>query len=105
MRRVLYLLALAAILTGIQHTSALAQPASTATVKAVLFYSPTCPHCHAVINDTILPLMNQYGEDFVVIGIDISAISLRPARRSRICNPVVPCSPSMKIFAAMGPVP
>ncbi|MCB0001934.1 MAG: hypothetical protein KDH08_19965 [Anaerolineae bacterium] len=72
MRRVLYLLALAAILTGIQHTSALAQPASTATVKAVLFYSPTCPHCHAVINDTILPLMDQYGEDFVVIGIDIT---------------------------------
>ncbi|MOA47361.1 hypothetical protein D3C78_1699890 [compost metagenome] len=34
-------------------------------------------------------------------GMDSSSISRRPARRVRICRPVVPCSPSMKIFAVM----
>jgi len=31
-------------------------PAQAGPVRAVLFYSPTCPHCHAVIQD-VLPLV------------------------------------------------
>ncbi len=72
MRRLFCLLALTTILAVVQHTAALAQPAPGTTVKAVLFYSPTCPHCHTVINDTLLPLMDQYGDAFLVIGIDIT---------------------------------
>ncbi|MCY1243440.1 hypothetical protein D9M72_564550 [compost metagenome] len=34
-------------------------------------------------------------------GMESSSRSLRPAMRVRICNPVVPCSPSMKIFGFM----
>ena len=41
-------------------------------VRAVLFYSPTCPHCHTVINETLLPMMEQYGERLEMIGIDIT---------------------------------
>ena len=72
MRRLFCLLALTTILAVAQHTAALAQPAPGTTVKAVLFYSPTCPHCHTVINETLLPLMDQYGDAFLVIGIDIT---------------------------------
>lgn len=72
MSRLLCLLALVAGFAVVQHTSVLAQPTQSATVKAVLFYSPTCPHCHTVINDTLLPLTEQYGDRFQVIGIDIT---------------------------------
>lgn len=49
-----------------------AQTADEPVVRAVLFYSPTCPHCHTVINETLLPMMEQYGERLQVIGIDIT---------------------------------
>lgn len=32
-----------------------------ANVKVVLFYSPSCPHCHLVINETLPPLWQTYG--------------------------------------------
>jgi len=41
-------------------------------VRAVLFYSPTCGHCQLVIRDTILPLIEHYGEQFQIIGVDTS---------------------------------
>jgi uncharacterized membrane protein len=31
------------------------------TVRCVLFYSPTCPHCHEVITNTLPPLIDSYG--------------------------------------------
>jgi len=43
-----------------------------ARVQAVLFYSPTCPHCHAVINELLIPMNNEYGEKLQVVGIDIT---------------------------------
>jgi uncharacterized membrane protein/thiol-disulfide isomerase/thioredoxin len=51
---------------------AAAQTAEEPVVRAVLFYSPTCPHCHTVINETLLPMMEQYGQRLQVIGIDIT---------------------------------
>ncbi|MFZ5858678.1 MAG: vitamin K epoxide reductase family protein [Chloroflexota bacterium] len=41
-------------------------------VHAVLFYSPTCGHCEFVISQTLLPLINQYGDQLQILGIDIS---------------------------------
>lgn len=41
-------------------------------VHAVLFYSPTCPHCHQVINEQMIPLQNRYGNRLVILGLDIS---------------------------------
>jgi uncharacterized membrane protein/thiol-disulfide isomerase/thioredoxin len=41
-------------------------------VHAVLFYSPTCPHCHQVINETLIPLQNRYGKRLVILGMDTS---------------------------------
>lgn len=41
-------------------------------VHAVFFYSPTCAHCHEVINENLVPLQNQYGNRLVIIGMDTS---------------------------------
>jgi len=41
-------------------------------VQAVLFYSPTCPHCHTVINELLIPMNKEYGEKLQVVGIDIT---------------------------------
>jgi uncharacterized membrane protein/thiol-disulfide isomerase/thioredoxin len=41
-------------------------------VHAVLFYSPTCPHCHQVINEQLIPLQNRYGNRLVILGMDTS---------------------------------
>jgi uncharacterized membrane protein/thiol-disulfide isomerase/thioredoxin len=36
----------------------------------VLFYSPTCGHCEYVINNTLIPLIEQYGDQLSIIGIN-----------------------------------
>jgi uncharacterized membrane protein/thiol-disulfide isomerase/thioredoxin len=41
-------------------------------VHAVLFYSPTCGHCEYVINNTLLPMLEQYGGQLQIAGIDVS---------------------------------
>jgi glutaredoxin len=41
-------------------------------VHAVLFYSPTCGHCQYVITNTLLPMIDQYGDQLQIIGIDVT---------------------------------
>lgn len=65
---------LAALLIGFlvsPFTSAHAQSDSP-TVRAVLFYSPTCGHCEYVITNTLLPMMEKYGDQLQIVGIDVS---------------------------------
>lgn len=51
-------------------------PSSTASadvvVKAVLFYSPNCGHCHMVITETLPPLVEKYGSQLFIVGVDVS---------------------------------
>lgn len=47
-------------------------PEPSAVVRAVLFYSPTCPHCHYVITETLPPLFEKYGSRLEIVGIDIT---------------------------------
>ncbi len=42
------------------------------TVHAVLFYLPTCSHCHHVITEVLPPLFEQYGDQLEMLGVDIS---------------------------------
>ncbi len=58
-------------------TPSLAQsPSNNATehtvVHAVLFFSPTCPHCHKVIQETLLPMIDKYGDQLQILGIDVT---------------------------------
>ncbi len=49
-------------------SSNVAQP----IVQAVLFYSPTCPHCHTVIEQHLPPLQEKYGAQLQILGVDVS---------------------------------
>jgi uncharacterized membrane protein len=40
-------------------------------VRALLFYSPTCPHCEELINNRLPPLQQRYGQSLDVIGINV----------------------------------
>lgn len=48
--------------------------AQSTVVQAVLFYSPTCPHCERVMQNTINPMLNQYGDQLVVLEVDVTTI-------------------------------
>jgi uncharacterized membrane protein len=41
-------------------------------VQAILFYSPTCPHCHQVITEFLIPMQETYGDQVQILGIDTS---------------------------------
>ena len=41
-------------------------------VQAVLFYSPTCGHCHYVITEVLPPLFEQYGDQLQIMGVSIA---------------------------------
>lgn len=45
---------------------------SVPVVHAVLFYSPSCGHCHYVITETLPALFEKYGEQLQIIGVDVS---------------------------------
>lgn len=70
----LQLLLLVAVAVAVaQVVPARAQEAETETmVRAILFYSPTCPHCHKVIQEDLPPLFDQYPDELQIVGIDVS---------------------------------
>ena len=59
------------VLLGAPHTNVYAQ-AAPPVVRAVLFYSPTCPHCEQVINETLPPLIQKYGDQLQIIGVNVT---------------------------------
>jgi uncharacterized membrane protein len=62
MKRALALLLIAFVIASAAPLPAQAQD-SDATVQAVLFYSPSCPHCHEVIQNVLPPLYSTYGSE------------------------------------------
>ena len=71
MRNLLILGFLFSSLLAVSPVSATQEP-SQPVVQVVLFYSPSCGHCQYVITETLLPLLEQYGEQLVIVGVDIS---------------------------------
>jgi uncharacterized membrane protein/thiol-disulfide isomerase/thioredoxin len=41
-------------------------------VRALLFFSPTCPHCAMVIQEDLPPLFDKYGAQLEIIGVDVT---------------------------------
>lgn len=41
-------------------------------VYGVLFFSPSCPHCHQVILEDLPPIQEQFGDDLVVFMFDVT---------------------------------
>ncbi|MBC7260147.1 MAG: hypothetical protein H5T65_12995, partial [Chloroflexi bacterium] len=65
---VFYTLLLWAILMFVAGAAHAQQP----VVRALFFYSPTCPHCEAVIKEYIPSLLQKYGKQLEIAFIDIS---------------------------------
>ena len=69
---------LAAILLVLLLTSLIFVPAfaqeddNQPVVRAVLFYSPTCPHCEEIIQNYLPPILEQYGEQLKIVAINVS---------------------------------
>ncbi|MBM3145289.1 MAG: vitamin K epoxide reductase family protein [Chloroflexi bacterium] len=43
-------------------------------VHAVLFYSPACPHCQKVITGDFPPLLEKYGQQLLIVGVNTQTI-------------------------------
>jgi uncharacterized membrane protein/thiol-disulfide isomerase/thioredoxin len=39
-------------------------------VHALLFFSPSCPHCHKVITEDLPPVIEKFGDQVVILGIN-----------------------------------
>lgn len=61
-------LILVIIVIGVAQTSAQDDP----VVYGVLFYSPTCPHCHTVINEYVPQWESAFGDSFVLLYVNVA---------------------------------
>jgi hypothetical protein len=68
-KSVIYLIAILIVLPAL--VIPLRVSAGSGVVRAVLFYSSTCPHCHEVINVVLPPLVKQFGSQLDVSGFDV----------------------------------
>lgn len=64
---IVILLALVLAFPGVVHADDDGPP-----VYVVLFYSPSCGHCHAFITEDIPVLQEMYGDQLVIIGINVT---------------------------------
>ncbi len=65
--------ALVCVLVGLLVLSVpVTASADQAIVRVVLFYHPSCPHCHLVMTEVLPPLQSHYGDQLRVALIDIS---------------------------------
>jgi uncharacterized membrane protein/thiol-disulfide isomerase/thioredoxin len=69
---VLVLLLLTGLLLSPGSLSTVQAQTLLPVVHAVLFYSPSCPHCHQVITQELPPLFEKYDGQLDVIGIDLT---------------------------------
>lgn len=46
--------------------------AADPVVHAIIFYSPTCGHCHQVLTVDLPPLLEKYGDQLQIVGINVT---------------------------------
>jgi uncharacterized membrane protein len=68
---------LVSLLVVLLLTAALGAEADAPVVRGVLFYSPSCGHCHKVITEDLPPLFDKYGDQLQIIGISTADASGR----------------------------
>ncbi len=69
MRRILIAIFVLTLLVG---CSSGANTPAKPVVRAVLFYSETCPHCHYVMEQVLPPLQKQYGNQLEIRMLEVS---------------------------------
>ncbi|MFQ5921781.1 MAG: vitamin K epoxide reductase family protein [Anaerolineales bacterium] len=63
-----FLIVLATVVSAV----AIAAAAQMPVVQAILFFSPTCPYCHEVMQNDLPPLMEIYGPQLEIANVDVS---------------------------------
>ncbi len=58
------------LLGGMMGQPVVAQTAPVA--RAVLFFSPSCPHCHVVLTETLPSLQARYGDQLHILTVDVT---------------------------------
>lgn len=53
-------------------TTAVAQQSEPPVVRAIMFMSPTCGHCHLVITEVLVGMTEEYGEQLQIVLIDVT---------------------------------
>ena len=48
--------------------------AAAPVVHAVLFYSPSCSHCHTLISEELPPILHKYGEQLDIIAVNVQQV-------------------------------
>ncbi len=71
-----------ALLLVLPAAAAPQQADAGATVRAVLFYSPLCPHCHDVMTNDIPPLLARYGDRLEIVEVDVTRVDGAEAYRA-----------------------
>lgn len=64
--------------------------AADPAARAVLFYSPSCPHCHYVLEEVLPPLQARYGERLVVQLVDVTTAEGQSLYQAAIATFAVP---------------
>ncbi len=67
--RFCYVLLSLCLLSGLL---ALPAAADAAVVRAVMFYSPSCGHCHYIVSEVLPPLLEKYGDQFMIVGVNVA---------------------------------
>lgn len=68
------LLILILLLIALPSQLVAAQDSGDGVVHAVLFYSPTCPHCEYVITEVLPPLQEEYGDALDILLVDVTSV-------------------------------
>jgi uncharacterized membrane protein len=64
--------------------------AAEAAVRAVLFFSPSCPHCHQVIEQDLPSLQARYGDTLQILLVDVTTPAGEDLYRSAIVALEIP---------------
>ena len=73
MKRIAYLIFLLILITLITINTAAAQSGDSPKVRAVFFWSATCPHCHYVIDEVLPPIQEYYGDQLEIVRIELNS--------------------------------
>jgi uncharacterized membrane protein len=69
---IIFIILLVFLLLGASEKTTAHAQADALVVRMVLFYSPACGHCQIVIRETLPILIEKYGDQLEIIGIDIT---------------------------------
>ena len=89
-KKTLFTLLLITLLFSLMPLRPAFAQADNGVVRAVLFFSPTCPHCEYVIAEVLPPLQEQYGENLEILVIDVSTLEGQTLYQDTVASYEIP---------------